>query len=56
MFTPAELGDAIVEPSGLRMLQPLQTGVSPETFANERLLIRRGRSAFTSACMVLSKP
>jgi SAM-dependent methyltransferase len=55
VFTPAELQRAIVEPSGLRMLQPLDTGLSPQTYDNERLLIRRGGSAFTSACMVLSK-
>jgi SAM-dependent methyltransferase len=56
VFTPAELHSAIVEPSGLRMLQPLQTGVSPATWEHPRLLIRRGRSAFTSSCLALVKP
>jgi SAM-dependent methyltransferase len=56
VFTPRELQSAIAEPSGLRMLQPLETDVSPATWEYPRLLIRRGRSAFTSACMVLSKP
>ncbi len=56
VFTPAELQSAIVEPSSLRLLQPLQMGISPATWEHPRLLIRRGRSAFTSVCMVLSKP
>ena len=47
---------SIVEPSSLRLLQPLRTGISPATWEHPRLLIRRGRSAFTSVCMVLSKP
>jgi SAM-dependent methyltransferase len=56
VFTPAELDRIIVGPSRLRTLQPLRTGVSAETWDNPRLLIQRGRSAFTSVCLVLAKP
>jgi SAM-dependent methyltransferase len=34
VFTPRELDRLIVRPSGLRLVQPLDLGVSPESWAN----------------------
>jgi len=34
VFTPRELHSRIVDPSGLRLVQPLDTTVSPETYEN----------------------
>jgi SAM-dependent methyltransferase len=34
VFTPRELDSRIVRPSGLRLMQPLETEISPETYEN----------------------
>ena len=71
-FTARELQERIVAPSGLRLVQPLDLDVSPESWDNvqrlERgelvpsdrpyphILVRIGRSVFTSVCLVLERP
>jgi SAM-dependent methyltransferase len=73
-FTPRELEARIVAPSGLRLLQPLDTALSAASWANvtvvhpggrlepasgqlhPHVLLRIGRSVFTSVCLVLEKP
>lgn len=55
-FTRPELDHLIVHPSGLRPLQELDTSMSPETWADGRLVVRTARSALTSVCLVLEKP
>ena len=67
VFTPRELRSQIVRPSGLELVQPLDARLSAETWgtlasdspggpAGPRLLVRVGRSYFTSVCLVLGKP
>jgi SAM-dependent methyltransferase len=72
-FTPRELEQHIVGPSGLRLVQPLDLSVSEESWENVQLLargalvsptgrpyphilVRTGRSVFTSVCLVLERP
>jgi SAM-dependent methyltransferase len=61
-FTPRELRTRIVGPSGLRMLQPLDLSLSPESWATAGnttyplIVVRIGLSLFTSVCLVLEKP
>jgi len=43
VFTPSELESRIVEPSGLRLMQPLDTRLSEETFENVARLHPDGR-------------
>ena len=42
VLTPRELLSDVVEVSGLRLLQPLDTSLSPETFANVHVFASRG--------------
>jgi SAM-dependent methyltransferase len=61
-FTPRELRTRIVEPSGLRLMQPLDLRLSPESWATvdnatyPLILVRISRSVFTSVCLVMEKP
>jgi SAM-dependent methyltransferase len=66
VFTPRELRSQIVRPSGLELVQPLDARLSAETWgtmasdsrgarAGPGLLVRVGRSYFTSVCVVLTK-
>ena len=61
-FTPRELRTRIVEPSGLRPMQPLDLGLSPESWGTvdnasyPLILVRVSRSVFTSVCLVMAKP
>ena len=49
LFTRAEMNALLIEPSGLELLQPLDTAISPESFDNlatkrlRRLVYRQGR-------------
>jgi len=43
VFSPRELEQQIVRPSGLRMMQPLETELSPESFENVTRLHPNGR-------------
>lgn len=72
-FTPRELRSRIVAPSGLELMQPLNTSLSPESWRNltvthgdgrldpatgefyPHVLLKAGRSVFTSACLPLRK-
>jgi SAM-dependent methyltransferase len=68
-FTPRELRTRIVRPSGLELMQPLDKSLSPEaweTVTVQRddgsvdsgyplILLKAGRSVFTSACLPLRK-
>jgi SAM-dependent methyltransferase len=73
-FTVRELNRLIVKSSGLRLVQPLDPALSPESWDNvarivppdyhlepatgrfyPHVLLRRDRSVFTSACLVLKK-
>lgn len=74
VFTPRELRKRIVEPSGLRLLQPLDTTLSSAAWENvasygptgdlvtptgrhwPHVMLKVGRSCFTSVCLVLEKP
>jgi SAM-dependent methyltransferase len=61
-FTPRELRRRIVEPSGLRMMQPLDLSLSSASWATvdnasyPLILVRISRSVFTSVCLVMEKP
>ena len=61
-FTPRELHKRIVEPSGLRMLQPLDLSLSPESWATAgnttypMIVVQISLSLFTSVCLALEKP
>jgi SAM-dependent methyltransferase len=74
-FTGRELDRLIVRPSGLRLVQPLDTSLSEESWENvarivlpdyhlepasgrfyPHVLLKRGRSVFTSVCLALEKP
>jgi SAM-dependent methyltransferase len=59
-FSRRELRSRIVRPSGLDLAQPLDPSLSPETWETlddpaRRILVRAGRSVFTSVCLVLEK-
>jgi hypothetical protein len=56
VFTRGELERHIVAPSGLRPMQPLETRISAASEGHPAILVRAGRSAFTSVCVVLVKP
>ena len=74
VFTVRELMSQIVRPSGLTLIQPLQTEIAPENWDNitrrlpdgtfsttsgqyyPHILVRGGRSIFTSVCLVLARP
>ena len=59
---PRELHKRIVEPSGLRMLQPLDLSLSPESWATAgnttypMIVVQISLSLFTSVCLALEKP
>jgi hypothetical protein len=52
----------IVGPSGLRLMQPLDLTLSPESWGTvdnttyPLILVRISRSVFTSVCLVMEKP
>jgi ubiquinone/menaquinone biosynthesis C-methylase UbiE len=72
-FTPRELRSRIVKPSGLELMQPIDTSLSPESWRNltvthgdgrldpatgafyPHVLLKSGRSVFTSGCLPLRK-
>ncbi len=62
VFTPRELGRRVVAPSGLRLLQPLDLTLSPESWTSlaspgyPHILVQADRSVFTSVCLPLEKP
>jgi SAM-dependent methyltransferase len=56
VFTRRELARDVVEASGLRPLQPLKARISAESERHPAIVVRAGRSAFTSVCVVLVKP
>jgi hypothetical protein len=60
-FSSRELTSRIARPSGLELVQPLDTRLSPQTWRaagdpGVRILVKTGRSWLTSVCLVLIKP
>ena len=73
MFTRRELQRNVIDASGLRLMQPLQTSISKDTWDNvtithpggrytttsgeefPHILLKGGRSVFTSVCLPLQK-
>jgi hypothetical protein len=56
VFTRSELERLIVKPSGLRLMQPIEWRISAATADEPMIVVRAGRSSFTSVCVVLVKP
>jgi hypothetical protein len=56
VFTRSELERLIVKPSGLRLVQPIEWRISAATADEPMIVVRAGRSSFTSVCVVLVKP
>jgi SAM-dependent methyltransferase len=56
VFTRRELERDVIAPSGLRPMQELDTHTSAESERHPAIVVRAGRSAFTSVCVVLVKP
>jgi SAM-dependent methyltransferase len=56
VFTRRELERDVVAASGLTPMQPLTTHISASSARHPAIVVRAGRSAFTSVCVVLVKP
>lgn len=53
VFAPRELGTLLIGPSGLRLMQPL--ALTAPIDPDPMLVVRAGRSSFTSVCLPLVK-